>query len=50
MGALGTGLLKNTTTTGVFSTAVAGTDYAAANASVTGTNGLVPRRLSSERA
>ena len=36
LGALGTGLLKNTTTTGVLSTAVAGTDYAAATAGTIG--------------
>lgn len=35
LGALATGLVKNTTTTGVLSIAVAGTDYAAANASTT---------------
>lgn len=35
LGALGTGLVKNTTTTGVLSIAVAGTDYAAANATFT---------------
>lgn len=36
LGALATGLVKNTTTTGVLSIATAGTDYVAPNAAITG--------------
>ena len=38
LGALATGLLKNTTTTGVLSIATAGTDYAAASHTHTSTD------------
>lgn len=40
LGALATGILKNTTTTGVLSIAVAGTDYQAADAELTALAGL----------
>ena len=40
LGALGTGIVKNTTTTGVLSIAVAGTDYVAPDAELTALAGL----------